>query len=136
MPAASAIATIMITLAATPYVEPPLTLSVGEQRPAIDFKLLRLPEESPIRDWEELRGQVIVLDFWATWCAPCVAAFPHLNSLTARFRDEPVRFFSVTYESADQIEALLSEHELTTEVGLDNDFTTFKSCKAWGIPIR
>ena len=129
------VSTFMIALGAAPSAEPHLTLAIGELRPTIDFRLLDGPEGQSINDWERLEGQLVVIDFWATWCAPCIAAFPHLNSLKHRFRDQPVRFFSVTYERADQIETLLAEHELNTEVGLDNDFSTFKSCKAWGIPI-
>jgi tetratricopeptide (TPR) repeat protein len=37
----------------------------------------------------DLRGKVILLDFWGTWCAPCVAAVPSLRSLRKRFENEP-----------------------------------------------
>lgn len=40
-----------------------------------------------------------VLEFWATWCRPCLKAVPHLNKLQAKFKDSNVVFLSFTYES-------------------------------------
>ena len=112
----SIITAALVILATAAGAEPPLTLSLGDKQPKLDFQLLGETAGSAITDWEQLSGQVVVLDFWATWCAPCVAAFPHLNSLAEQFEDRPVRFFSVTYESAQQIEPLLSEHALNTRI--------------------
>lgn len=52
-------------------------------------------------DIEDLRGQVVVIDFWATWCGPCVVALPLLHDLAQWARDEmlPVTVFTVnTFE--------------------------------------
>jgi thiol-disulfide isomerase/thioredoxin len=85
--------------------------------------------------WEEdLSGQVVVLDFWATWCPPCIASIPLLNELVDRFAEEPVRFISISYETEETVREFLEEHPLDTVVALDNDFATFKSFAAWGVP--
>ena len=112
--------------------EPFHTLRAGAVRPALDFRLLDEPTTAP--GWAELADEVVVIDFWATWCAPCVAAFPKFNELEAAFADRPVRFISVTYEPEAMIRPFLAEHRLDTEIGLDNDFATFRSFLAWGIP--
>ena len=76
----------------------------------------------------------MVLDFWATWCPPCIASVPHLNKLVSRFESEPVRFVSISYETEETVRGFLEEHPLETMVVLDNDFATFKSFAAWGVP--
>jgi len=44
------------------------------------------------------KNKILVLDFWATWCAPCIASFPHFNMLSEKFSSEGVVFASLTDE--------------------------------------
>jgi len=45
---------------------------------------------------EDLRGKVILLDFWATWCSPCRAMFPHLKQLYTNYHDKGLEIIGVT----------------------------------------
>ena len=110
----------------------PRRLALGATRPQLDFRLL---DGKPGPSWDELRGQVVVADFWATWCEPCVAAIPHLNGLRKQLANERVQFFAITYEPPAKVRAFLVKHPIDTVVGIDHDLSTFSSFIAWGIPM-
>jgi thiol-disulfide isomerase/thioredoxin len=65
------------------------------------------------REWRlsELRGQVVLLDFWARWCDPCVRMMPTLDRLAARLAARGFRLFSINIEPApaDEIRAWLAQ---------------------------
>ncbi len=109
---------------------PITTLQIGDSIPEVDF---RLADGTPITR-DDLLGRYSVLDFWATWCAPCITSFPHLNELQEEFADRPIDFYSITYEPESKFRSVLDENPLETAVCIDNDFATFVAFRAWGIP--
>lgn len=79
-------------------------------------------------------GTVYVVEFWATWCHPCVAAFPHLNKVVQETKGQKVEFISITDEDEKKVGEFLKEHPLTTNVALDNRSSTFKRYGVQVIP--
>ena len=60
--------------------------------------------------WQNLlagyRGQVVVIDFWATWCAPCVERFPHIVQLHEKYGRRGIRFVSMDLDDKSDPQAL------------------------------
>jgi peroxiredoxin len=54
-------------------------------------------------DLEDLRGNVVLVSFGATWCAPCTAELKALGELLLEYRGQPVKFYWVSIEGADQV---------------------------------
>jgi len=82
----------------------------------------------------ELRGQVVVLEFWATWCKPCIQTIPHMNKLVDRYQDKPVRFISVTSEKEAEVRPFLLEHPIKSWVALDPEHRLAYAFRVRGIP--
>jgi thiol-disulfide isomerase/thioredoxin len=78
---------------------------------------------------------VVVLDFWATWCGPCVTLFPEVVALEKEFAGRPVVFYAVNVmESADTARRFLAAKDLPLRVLLDEDGAVARRYEVTGIP--
>lgn len=66
---------------------------VGNKAPALDIIRITGGKE---KNLDDLKGKVIVLDFWATKCAPCIGIFPNMRELKKRYNGYPVEIIGVT----------------------------------------
>jgi len=51
---------------------------------------------------DDLKGKVVLIDFWATWCAPCREAVPHLEAIAKKFQGQPLVVLSVSLDTDEQ----------------------------------
>jgi len=58
----------------------------------------------------DFKGKLLILDFWATWCSPCIAMIPKMDSLQKAFGDK-IQFLSVTYQTEKEVLPFLAKFE-------------------------
>jgi len=66
-------------------------------------------------------GKTVILEFWATWCGPCVKAIPHLNDLADKFANDDVVFAAVSNERATTVTEFLKKHTMKYSVFVDTE---------------
>jgi thiol-disulfide isomerase/thioredoxin len=115
---------------------PPHELSEAEKMagsPAPDFTLPLLAGGEMTLSKE--KGNVIILDFWATWCGPCRVAMPAVEEVIKEFAGKNVKLYSVNGgEDADTVKSFLEQSKLDVPVALDTNNEVTALYKAEAIP--
>jgi len=108
---------------------------VGQQAPEISLaEAINAPK---ICTLAELRGKVVLLEFWATWCGPCVASIPHLEHLHREYGGRGLVVLGVSREQMERVEAFVEgrfRDKMTYPVMIDRDNETNKAYEVYSIP--
>ena len=95
---------------------PPAEVAVGESAPNFELPTLARGTAS-LHDYPH---QVIVLNFWATWCAPCVEEAPSLEKFAEQVRSDDVAVIAVSVDQNQaQLETFVADHHLTFPIARD-----------------
>ena len=108
---------------------------VGVGRPAPRYAATTLTGDSV--STSALAGKVVLLNIWATWCAPCREEIPFLESLYQRHRGEGLEIVGVSVDARgqdDQIRSFASEFRMTYPIWRDPDERVQSLYMALGVP--
>lgn len=88
-------------------------LSTGDHVPHVALQLFN--SDDRIDNLADLKGKAVILDFWATWCKPCVSDLPKNDSIQKAYKDK-LAIIPVTTESSEKVQSLLARINKATGV--------------------
>ena len=104
----------------------------GGTTPSLALKGL---DGSPI-GLREFRGRVVLVNFWATWCEPCLAEIPSLERLRARLRDQPFELLMVNYgEPKATVDRFIEKLGVRVPIALDPEKSNASKWRVAGLPM-
>jgi thiol-disulfide isomerase/thioredoxin len=93
----------------------------------------------PIDVQKDLRGKVVVVDFWATWCGPCVGEMPHMKELYSQFKPKGVEFIGISLDQPqdkgglDALKKFVAENQIAWPQYYQGNFWQSEFSSGWGI---
>ena len=132
---------------ATPFLigSPPAQgLQAGSTAPELEIRLedgstyqLTDLEGEPIR-LDALRGKVVWINFWASWCPPCQQETPILRDLAERYRERGLEIVGVSVQetSAEDVAAYAERYQLGYTIGFDGSGHVFRTYKVFALPTQ
>lgn len=87
------------------------------KRERADFTLTDL--QGKVWHLQDLKGKVVLVNFWATWCPPCRKEMPDLDALYNKFKDQGFVVLAISDEDAAKVSPYISEHKISYPVMLD-----------------
>ncbi len=86
------------------------TFGIGSVAPSLDIEHWVTPSEKagePVTKFS--KDNVYIVEFWATWCGPCISSMPHLAEIQEKYRDKNVRIVSISNEDLKTVDAFLQQ---------------------------
>ena len=97
--------------------EQTVALAVGFEMPHIAVTRL----DSSTIDLTALRGKPVVINWWQTFCGPCIREIPELNELVEKYADHDVEFLAIADNKMAELTPFMKKHPFTYDIALAND---------------
>jgi len=105
----------------------------SQRTPAPDFSL-KDPRGNSL-NLRDLRGKVVLLNFWATWCPSCNLEFASMESLHRKFRDQGLVVLAINFrEDPEEVNSFVQKKGLSFRVVLDREGEAFSRYETWSLP--
>ena len=105
-----------------------------EGKPLASLDLANWTNSEPLTP-EALKGRVVLIDFWATWCGPCIASIPHTNELMDKYGPQGLTIIGVCHpKGAETMTAMVKEKGIRYPVAADATGALNKAWKVDGYP--
>ena len=129
--------TMLLNTNSAPLVDFPAPVKGKELYAQNDLRGKKAPQLH-VEQWlsgnlENTRGKVLFIDFWATWCGPCVKSIPELNEWQEKFKDDLV-VIGLSNEQPDVVKKFMESTKMNYRVAIDTQGRTSKEVGVKGIP--
>lgn len=105
-------------------------IEVGQTAPAFE-----LPASQHTVKLTDFKGQVVYLDFWASWCGPCKQSFPWMNDMHARYQDKGLRVLGINLDQkTEEAKSFLKETPAYFDIAFDAAGKTPRDYSIKGMP--
>lgn len=125
---------IMTSLAMTLFLSMPANAKIKEGGDFPTLKVMDFPG-APKIDPAKLKGKVVIVDFWASWCEPCKVELPALNALYKKYKGQGLEVVGVNVDDdIKDAKTFLKDHGVSFPLGYDKGKKTVESLEVTTMP--
>ena len=107
-------------------------LRVGGPAPSFELKTLK----GKIFKSSDLKNKAVILNFWATWCVPCIKEMPELNKAYTSFKNDDVEIIAINFaETRSEVDEFVNKYHLEFPILLDKYGDVSQDYRVRNLPV-